>query len=235
MRIRIRSLLLSVLILSSCTIQALAHYHPQQGRWLSRDPIEEHGGKMLYGFCVNNPESSVDPLGQAAKYGCCSDDVVEDELVSKMKLAASSMMSTPVKVKVTGISGLWTFVYFYREQGGNICCNKKTGKVYGTGPVAGGWEDSVTGAETDYPIGNKSTMRYVQEGGKANCTSPGFTPVLFYHVHPPGSGGFSDADLAWSDGAKISIAVSFKGLMGIFIHYSGEKDIGSTGGDFVAF
>ena len=30
------------------------HYSPSLGRWLSRDPIEEHGGFNLYAFCGNN-------------------------------------------------------------------------------------------------------------------------------------------------------------------------------------
>jgi RHS repeat-associated protein len=41
------------------------YYSPGQGRWLSRDPIEESGGVNLYGFAGNAPASFVDPLGQA--------------------------------------------------------------------------------------------------------------------------------------------------------------------------
>jgi len=42
------------------------YYHPQLGRWPSRDPIEEEGGLNLYGFVGNRPTSVVDLLGLAA-------------------------------------------------------------------------------------------------------------------------------------------------------------------------
>jgi hypothetical protein len=38
-----RCFILSVLILSSCAVPTLAYYHPDEGRWLSRDPIGENG------------------------------------------------------------------------------------------------------------------------------------------------------------------------------------------------
>jgi RHS repeat-associated protein len=40
-------------------------YNPSTGRWLSRDPIGEQGGKNLYGFVQNNPENLIDPHGKA--------------------------------------------------------------------------------------------------------------------------------------------------------------------------
>jgi RHS repeat-associated protein len=39
------------------------HYSPSLGRWLNRDPIEEEGGKNLYGFVENSAASSADALG----------------------------------------------------------------------------------------------------------------------------------------------------------------------------
>lgn len=39
------------------------HYNPLDGRWLTRDPIEEKGGINLYGFVGNNPLLWVDALG----------------------------------------------------------------------------------------------------------------------------------------------------------------------------
>jgi RHS repeat-associated protein len=38
-------------------------YDPELGRWLSRDPIGEEGGKNLYAFVDNAPNSYVDPFG----------------------------------------------------------------------------------------------------------------------------------------------------------------------------
>lgn len=39
-------------------------YNPSMGRWLSRDPIGEKGGKNLYGFVLNRPNQHVDHLGR---------------------------------------------------------------------------------------------------------------------------------------------------------------------------
>jgi RHS repeat-associated protein len=38
-------------------------YVPSTGRWPSRDPIAELGGKNLYGFCGNAPITYIDPFG----------------------------------------------------------------------------------------------------------------------------------------------------------------------------
>ncbi|MCS7090622.1 MAG: RHS repeat-associated core domain-containing protein [Limisphaera sp.] len=38
-------------------------YSPSLGRWLSRDPIGERGGKNLYAFVANDPRNHVDVLG----------------------------------------------------------------------------------------------------------------------------------------------------------------------------
>jgi hypothetical protein len=54
-------LLLGALLLAAHT--APAFYNPQPGRWLNRDPIEEHGGKNLYRQLDNDSLSRVDVLG----------------------------------------------------------------------------------------------------------------------------------------------------------------------------
>lgn len=41
--VKTRFLLLTALILSSSVFQAQAYYHPEEGRWISRDPINEQG------------------------------------------------------------------------------------------------------------------------------------------------------------------------------------------------
>jgi RHS repeat-associated protein len=39
------------------------YYHPQTGRWINRDPIEENGGLNLYGIVKNNSIDNVDVHG----------------------------------------------------------------------------------------------------------------------------------------------------------------------------
>ena len=39
------------------------YYSPKNGRWINRDPIEEHGGKGLFGFIKNNSQNIVDLFG----------------------------------------------------------------------------------------------------------------------------------------------------------------------------
>jgi RHS repeat-associated protein len=39
------------------------YYNPSTGRWSSRDPIAERGGKNLYGFALNNPVNKYDVKG----------------------------------------------------------------------------------------------------------------------------------------------------------------------------
>ncbi|TAE90030.1 MAG: RHS repeat-associated core domain-containing protein, partial [Verrucomicrobia bacterium] len=39
------------------------YYHPQTGRWINRDPIEENGGLNLYSFIDNKSINALDYLG----------------------------------------------------------------------------------------------------------------------------------------------------------------------------
>jgi RHS repeat-associated protein len=42
------------------------YYHPQTGRWINRDPIEESGGLNLYGFVGNDGVNRWDYLGKVS-------------------------------------------------------------------------------------------------------------------------------------------------------------------------
>jgi RHS repeat-associated protein len=46
----------------------LRYYSPELGRWVNRDPIGENGGVNLYLFCFNNPQNSIDGLGDIPIY-----------------------------------------------------------------------------------------------------------------------------------------------------------------------
>ena len=57
------ALLVAIILILSVAERASAIYDPDQGRWLSRDPIGENGGLNLYGYVLNQPIRFVDPLG----------------------------------------------------------------------------------------------------------------------------------------------------------------------------
>jgi hypothetical protein len=45
-----------------------AHYDPNQGHWMNRDPIEENGGLNLHGFVGNDGVNQWDILGENYKH-----------------------------------------------------------------------------------------------------------------------------------------------------------------------
>ena len=59
----IHTFLKSFLLVIAFPNVAHAVYDPVQGRWLSRDPIEERGGINLYGFVENDGLNRLDYLG----------------------------------------------------------------------------------------------------------------------------------------------------------------------------
>ncbi len=52
-----------IIISVALSTTAFAHYNPSEGRWTSRDPIEEKGGLNLYNMVANNPVNNWDYLG----------------------------------------------------------------------------------------------------------------------------------------------------------------------------
>lgn len=71
----LKFILLALAHLIFLASSAQAHYDPNIGRWLSRDPIAERGGVNLYGFVENDGISRSDYLGlekwitYASEYG----------------------------------------------------------------------------------------------------------------------------------------------------------------------
>lgn len=56
-------LLSLLMLLGLLKLDSQAFYNAKQGRWQSRDPIEESGGANVYGFVGNEPNSYYDRLG----------------------------------------------------------------------------------------------------------------------------------------------------------------------------
>ena len=59
----LKCILLALMHLVFLASSAQAHYDPNIGRWLNRDPIMEEGGVNLYGFVGNDALNSTDYLG----------------------------------------------------------------------------------------------------------------------------------------------------------------------------
>jgi uncharacterized protein RhaS with RHS repeats len=59
----------ALLVIACLLFPQTAHcfYNPSTGRWISRDPIAEKGGRNLYCFAYNCPISKHDPLGRDSK------------------------------------------------------------------------------------------------------------------------------------------------------------------------
>jgi hypothetical protein len=59
----LKFILLTLVHLVFLANSAQAHYDPNVGRWLSRDPIAERGGVNLYGMIGNDSVNHTDNLG----------------------------------------------------------------------------------------------------------------------------------------------------------------------------
>lgn len=58
----LRAILLAVASLFVLAETAQAHYDPNIGRWISRDPIGEMGGYNLYAYVLNDGVNYLDYL-----------------------------------------------------------------------------------------------------------------------------------------------------------------------------
>lgn len=63
MRTRLHAISIASVWMMFLANDAAAYLNPEEGRWLSRDPIEEQGGLNLYGFVQNDPNSRIDRNG----------------------------------------------------------------------------------------------------------------------------------------------------------------------------
>jgi RHS repeat-associated protein len=64
------------------------YYNPSTGRWLSRDPIGERGGKNLYAFVLNRPTYYIDRFGL--------DNSICEHLEAEIENAIKNLFSGPM-------------------------------------------------------------------------------------------------------------------------------------------
>jgi len=83
------------------------YYHPETGRWASRDPIAERGGRNLYGFVRNSPVIFTDYQGyglndppSSLPTGCCDGKpyVSEWSCCCNKKILSKTPVVTGVKL-----------------------------------------------------------------------------------------------------------------------------------------
>lgn len=114
------------LLFATLATNAFAYYNPGQGRWLSRDPIEEQGGANLYGFSHNNPHAGIDLLGLKA---------IELEfnafIHANKGVAASTWFGTAINPVLTA-NGL-TDLTWLDEPGGTLWITSTSGRGPGGG------------------------------------------------------------------------------------------------------
>jgi hypothetical protein len=80
----LKFILLALMHLVFLASSVQAHYDPNIGRWLSRDPIAERGGVNLYGFLGNDGIGSWDLLGKIGE------DLLKKEGLAGAKEAAEA-------------------------------------------------------------------------------------------------------------------------------------------------
>ncbi len=109
------------------------HYDPVMGRWLSRDPINEGGGKGLYLWCANNGVIRIDTIG--AKFispgkdgkcpmGCCDKKKVQLVPVWSCKRTLKWNDKTQTG-KVSWYNNLFATYHQY------LCCDGVNSNCYG--------------------------------------------------------------------------------------------------------
>jgi len=70
---------------------AFAEYMPSQGRFISRDPIEEKGGLNLYAFCENDPINKWDYLGLSGHIAIAS--IATGRKMDKIELGGTAWIA----------------------------------------------------------------------------------------------------------------------------------------------
>ena len=188
------------------------HYSPTDGRFLSRDPIEEQGGWNLYAFLKNSPLRKVDLLGTEEKLNSC----VNISFTVSKSFAGKQVQVFPFLF--INISGSLNF-----SANGKLCkscCNGKSIDAYEIGAAVSG--DATLTATAGFAfkedvdgIFSANVWGGVQAYGGAELY---------------GSGSFSK-DCSGSHGKGVGILKGTAGLrVGAEVNFSvGQWTLGTTG------
>jgi|GEM_PF-3375297 len=100
----LKFILLALVHLVFLANSAQAHYDPNVGRWLSRDPIAERGGVNLYGFVGNDGVSLVDKNGLLPVYYAFNtpSNVSVENRTGNIRIAGQTFSDGDVQCKSNG-------------------------------------------------------------------------------------------------------------------------------------
>ena len=123
------------------------HYSPADGRWLSRDPIEEQGGLNLYTCLINNAMRGSDFLGRIS---LC--DALDDPLSAAQKELQKFIEKLPAIAEKESRRGIDRFLINLAEKHGNSGVDYSNFTLFPSEyvftPVENGFSFSVTGYAT---------------------------------------------------------------------------------------
>jgi len=155
-------------------------YQPETGRWISRDPLGEMGGKHLYCLLRNTGINKYDPIGLAES--CCKQEDID---------LAGYVASVAAQEK-TKDDEAWP----QREFCGLLCCDKKNFSVIAVGmhpgPVPQGL-DKATCDPRKEEVREQIGRGVIIRSWKYYKCPDGSNEVGIFHSHPR-SFDFSEAD-----------------------------------------
>ena len=92
------------------TYYGYRYYDPKTGKWPSRDPIEEMGGKNLYGFVRNDGVNGIDLYGFAGVKDCNKDTVGKwrgSAEITKFSASDWDLLTDLSDLKDKPVRGFW--------------------------------------------------------------------------------------------------------------------------------